>query len=154
MTYLTGEQVSERVSDFIHLETQLREYSLDLTVKKIHRVTEAGQLDFGGSEFSQASLAKLHPERNAPDDDYGWWNLKRGTYLLQYNERVELQGDEEAEISPLTRILKTGSFVPSSRMTRDDGPDLETVLTVPSCGVSLKENCRVSTLRIYSHQRA
>jgi deoxycytidine triphosphate deaminase len=152
MAYLEGERIKERVDDIIHLETQLKETSLDLTVSEIHRVTEAGQLDFGGGEFVQASLARLHPERNNPEDDYGWWNLKMGTYLIEYNEKIELNRDETAEMSPLPRILKTGAFVPSSHLTPPDGPDIQTILTVPACGVALKENCRISTLRIFEHQ--
>lgn len=143
MPMLDTDATSARVSRIVHLDTQRAEAGLDLTVGAVFRVTGGGQLDFGGSEFEPAAREELVPERANPEDDYGWWDLKIGTYLIRYNEALELGVQHVAQVFPHERLLRAGAthaaFVVDT--SRDS---IETLLTVGEAGCRLKENSRVS----------
>lgn len=135
------------VDGLLHLDTQEAAVGLDLTVASVHRVTGGGSLDFGGSEFAPAELEEVPAELEEPDDDYGWWDLQPGDYIVRYNETLTLDEDLLAHVLPLERLLRAGASHPA--FTTDGSRDpLETLLTVGSGGCSLKENCRVSRLLV------
>lgn len=137
----------DRVGGLLHLETQGAAVGLDLTVGEVSRLTGPGSLDFGGSELEAAEREPLEPELRDPDDDYGWWDLEPGSYLIRYNESVEPDEGNLAHVLPLERLLRAGASHPAFLV---DGPrkPLETLLSVGSAGCRLKENCRVSRLVI------
>ena len=129
----------DAVDGIVHEPTQVRDDGgVDLTVTEIHEVDRPGRVDFGGGELDSATL-ESHPRvRRNEDDDYGWWHLDAGTYLLAYNE--SLAG--EALLQPRTEVVERGGSHPTLRVT-----ELPTVpLTVGGAGLRLKENARVSTL--------
>lgn len=139
----------EYVDDLIHLETQETDRGIDLTAGKIYGLELVGALDFGGSEFSAADLIEISPELVDEDDDYGWWRLEGGTYVIRFNESVD-PGDKVGLITPLPRLLATGATHPSLAVdSSDDGP-LEVTVQVPVQGVRIKENARVSRLTVLS----
>lgn len=144
---LTGEQASEHLHDLIHLDTQAASYSLDLTVAEVWRLTGPGRLDFGGSEFEEASYEPIEPELYTPDDQYGWWELNEGTYRIRYNEGITLDGDHIAVVYPHERLLHAGVHHPAFQV-HTSREVLETLLVVPERGAHLKENCRISTLLV------
>lgn len=63
MKFLQAEKLSESISGIIHEDTQLHADHIDLTVAEVHRITGAGSLDFGGSEFKPATTEKLDPKK-------------------------------------------------------------------------------------------
>lgn len=131
------------VDGLVHLETQQAEVGLDLTAGTVFRVTGPGSLDFGGGELEAAPREKVVPELRAEDDDYGWWELDAGTYLVRYNETLSLADGRVAHILPLERLLLAGASHPA--FLADDPRDpLETLLRVGDQGCNLKENCRIS----------
>jgi deoxycytidine triphosphate deaminase len=149
MQLLTGDDARSHVNDLVHFDTQRADRGLDLTVDAVFQLTGAGQLDFGGSEFKPAPRTKLDPQRAHPDDDYGWWTLDPGTYVVRYNETPALDDDLVGQVVPLPRLLQAGlhhgSFVVDASA---DAP--ETALFVGPTGGRLKENCRISRLLIFS----
>lgn len=127
------------VEGIVHEPTQVREDGgIDLTVTEIYDVRTPGRVDFGGGELQTADL-EPHPRvwRNR-DDDYEWWHLGAGTYLVEYNE--SLSGP--AFLQPRTELLERGGSHPSVRL--DELPTVP--LTVGGAGLRLKENARISTL--------
>ncbi|MFC6873450.1 dCTP deaminase/dUTPase family protein [Halobellus marinus] len=129
----------DAVDGIIHEPSQVRkDGGVDLTVTEIHEVRSPGRVDFGGSELEPAEL-EPHPRvwRN-PDDDYQWWHLESGTYLIEYNESLS----ETALLQPRTEILARGGTHPTVRV--EELPRVP--LTVAGAGLRLKENARVSTL--------
>ena len=144
MTLRDKEQVAERLEGLLHLDTQGFPLGVDLTVAEVHRITGGGKLDFGGSEFETARTEKLTPEKADPEDDYGWWHLEAGTYLICYNERLTLTEGELALILPHERLLQAGASHGASSAT--GGTGLETLLSISEQGCSIKENARVSRL--------
>lgn len=144
---LDADATAELVDGLVHLETQRAPAGLDLTADAIYRVQGAGSLDFGGSEFEPAERLEVTPELADPGDDYGWWELEPGTYVVRYNEGLELEEGQVARIYPLGRLLQAGASHPAFVVHGEVRP-LETLLTVGEGGCGLKENCRVSRLLV------
>jgi deoxycytidine triphosphate deaminase len=145
MPILDADTLRRHVADLVHFDTQRAGYGLDLTVGTMFQVTGAGQLDFGGSEFEPADRSLIAPERAHPDDDYGWWILDAGAYIVRYNEAIDLGGGQRAEVFPLDRLIQAGASHPAFTVHGAQTPP-ETLLTVGAHGIRLKENCRISRL--------
>lgn len=145
MHLLSGDETRAHLDGLVHLETQRADYGLDLTAGTVYRATGGGQLDFGGSEFKSAPREQIDPERADPDDDYGWWTLEAGTYIVRYNETPALNADHWAQVTPHPRLLQAGLHHPA--FVVENGSDsLVTPLFVGPTGGRLKENCRISRL--------
>lgn len=147
MKLRTGQQTSDQLDDIVHLDTQRATYGLDLTVEAVFRVTGPGQLDFGGSEFDEAARERISSELADPADDYGWWTLDAGSYLIRYNESLVLDDGQAAQVYPHERLLLAGAHHPAFFLD-EPRESLETLLLVGEPGCHLKENCRVSRLLV------
>lgn len=139
------DETRARVDGLIHLDTQRAAAGIDLTAGEIFRLTGPGSLDFGGGELEAADRAKVVPELRDGDDDYGWWELRAGSYVVRYNESLDLEDGELAHVFPLERVLVAGA---SHAAFVADGPrePLEALLSVGAAGCNIKENARVSRL--------
>ncbi|NBB84647.1 MAG: deoxycytidine triphosphate deaminase [Bacteroidetes bacterium] len=147
------DDVQPLLDGIIHWDTQQAPRGADLTVGQVYRLTGPGQLDFGGSEFAEAPREQLSPKKADPDDDYGWWRLDAGTYIVRYNETLQLEAGQQARLVPLDRLLQAGASHPTLTLEAPSGP-LEHLLTVGSAGCDLKENCRISRLTVYAEDTA
>jgi len=129
------------VDGLLHEPTQTEGRGLDLTAAEVYEVTEPGRVDFGGGELDPAGT-EPHPTRaRNEDDDYEWWHLDAGQYLVEYNESVP--GDALVfTVQTRDELRARGAFHPTLRVT-----DLGRVpLSVGGAGLLLKENARVSTV--------
>lgn len=144
---LTADAVAEQLDGLVHLDTQRAGDGLDLTAASIFRTTGPGQLDFGGSEFREAPRTRLDPVYEDPEDDYGWWDLEQGAYIVRYNESIAVTDEQTAVVAPLERTVLAGAH--HGACIFSDGRDpLEMLLNVSRMGCRLKENCRLSRLVI------
>jgi len=132
--------VPDHVDGLLHEPTQVHDRGVDLTVATVHEVTVRGRVDFGGGELDPAGLEELTTSRRRPDDDYGWWELDAGQYLVTYNEA--LTGDATLCLQPRDALLERGASHPT--LWTADLPQIP--LSVGGVGLRLKENARVSTL--------
>ncbi|WP_225333158.1 dCTP deaminase [Halomicrobium urmianum] len=128
------------VTDVVHEPTQTEDEGFDLTVAEVYEVVEPGRVDFGGGELEPAGTAPHDSEKRNPDDDYEWWHLSEGQYLLEYNE--SLTGDAAVTVQPRTELLERGVSHPTLRV--DELPRVP--LSVGGAGIRIKENARVSTI--------
>ena len=147
MKFLESQEILERTKDIIHEGTQLHDRHIDLTVSEIHRLEDAGSLDFGGSEFTPVGSEIIHPEKKNPNDDYGWWDLKIDTYKAVLNESVDLNEDVTAIITPHINAAKAGLDCNTRFITSED--DLNPMVLhfhVPVAGCKIKQNARIATL--------
>lgn len=131
--------VTDRVEGLVHEPTQTTERGVELTLAGVARVQEPGQVDFGDNELADPTLIEEVAERRDADDDYGWWHLDAGTYLVTYNE--SLDGDDPLRLAPRRAITTRGATHPTISVTTLDPIPLTTA------GIKLKENARISTLR-------
>lgn len=147
MRILDPDAAAGLVAGLVHLDTQRAGSGLDLTVDRVARLSAPGALDFGGSEFAAAGAETLPPERAAPGDDYGWWELEPGTYLAAYNEAPDLTDGQAGLITALPRLQRAGASHPAF-VADGDGGELTTLLEVGDAGCRLKENARISRLTV------
>jgi deoxycytidine triphosphate deaminase len=147
MEYLGGDAVANALEGLISRKRQQHHYETDLTAGRIFRVTKRGAVDFGGSEEEPAAREEVEPVKASPDDQYGWWELEGGMYVVSYNEVPSLADTQIAFIQPHERLLRAGGTHASYyfRETRDI---LEAILVVGNVGVRIKQNARVSKLLI------
>jgi hypothetical protein len=144
---LSPDALAQQLDGLVHLDTQRAPDGIDLTVDAVHRTTGHGRLDFGGGEFDEAPREPLTPVLDDPSDEYAWWTLDRGAYIVQYNESLTLTDDQRAEISPLERTVMAGAHHATFALHEGRDP-LETLLVVSRLGCRLKENCRLSRLTV------
>lgn len=144
---LSPDALAQQIDGLVHLDTQRAPNGIDLTVDSVQRTTGPGQLDFGGGEFTPAPRDSVTPVINDPEDDYAWWTLEEGAYVVQYNESLTLQDGQDARISPLERTLRAGAHHATFDLNEGRDP-IETLLLVSRMGCRLKENCRLSRLTV------
>jgi deoxycytidine triphosphate deaminase len=130
------------VDGIVHEPTQTGGRGLDLTVTEVSEVTEPGRVDFGGGELEPAGTEPHDRHYRTEDDDYQWWDLSAGQYLLAYNESLALPDDVVATIQTRDAVRARGAFHPTLSTRRLD----RVPLSVGGAGLKLKENARVSTL--------
>lgn len=129
----------EAVDGIVHKPTQTRDDGgVDITVSEIYNIQQPGQLDFGGSEIKPADVQSHSKQLHNESDTYQWWHLDEGTYLIEYNESLST----EAHLQPRTEMLEQGVTHPSIRV--ESLPMIP--LSVPSTGIHIKENARVSVI--------
>jgi len=132
----------EAVSGIVHEPTQTEGLGVDLTLAAVHRVSGPGRVDFGGGELEAAALDPVATRLRDPADDYEWWDLDAGQYLLSYNEALEVAADRRPVLQTRDEVLARGGFHPTLHVSA-----LEPVpFAVGGQGIRLKENARVSTL--------
>jgi len=129
------------IDGLVHEPTQTQGSGVDLTVAEVHEVTGPGRVDFGGGELEAAATEPHEREKRDPDDEYGWWSLDPGTYLVEYNESIA-GSDRRFTVQTRDALLERGAFHPTLRVA-----ELPRVpLSVGGAGIRIKENARVSTV--------
>jgi hypothetical protein len=128
------------VTDLVYEPTQQTGEGVDLTVSDVYEITDPGRIDFGGGELEPADLLAHDTVTRNPDDEYEWWSLSAGQYLIAYNE--SLTGEKRVTVQPRTELLERGVTHPT--VTVSELPKLP--LSVGGAGLKLKENARVSTV--------
>jgi hypothetical protein len=134
-------ELTDVVDGLLHPDTQVSEDGIDLTVGAIHEVAAPGRVDFGGDEMEEADLEPCPLTRRSEGDEFQWWHLDAGQYVVQYNEFFV--GEEPVRLQPRYKVLARGASHPSLRV--DDHLPL-VPLAVGGAGIRIKENARVSTL--------
>ncbi|MFB6290356.1 MAG: dCTP deaminase [Candidatus Bipolaricaulia bacterium] len=144
--FLYGKELKDSVEGIIHEDTQLAEKGIDLTVNKVKRVTSPADLDFGGGEEVRSKVEKIEPVKRSPEDNYGWWKLEGGIYIIGFNEELTVS-EGLGFVVPLERLTSGGSFHPPLMVLgkMDSNP----VLYVNTSGLNLKENARISRLVVW-----
>ena len=140
-----SDDVTTFLDGIVHEDTQRAEgeAGIDLSVDAVHAVDGAGEIDFGGGELAAATTSAIEPEKRAEGDDYGWWELSGGTHLIEYNERLAAE-NAPFVLQPRTELVERGASHPTLFVR-----ELPRVpLSVPDAGLALKENARVSRLRL------
>lgn len=133
-------QLASVVDGLLHAETQVSDRGVDLTVATVYEHDGPGRVDFGGGELEPAETTPIETQRRNPDDDYGWWHLDPGGYLLEYNET--LSGSGQFGLQTRSAVLERGAFHPTLTVESLG----QVPLFVGQGGLRLKENARVTTL--------
>jgi hypothetical protein len=141
---MMGQDIVAACAGLISAKKQVGSFSLDLTLREIGQVSSGGALDFGGSEYNQAAITILEPEKRSPEEPYGWWKLGPGNYLMRFSETLEFQPPALIIILPHSKLIAAGaSHAPIAVESLDK--DACVLLQVGPDGLSIKQNARVST---------
>jgi hypothetical protein len=133
-------QLTTLVSGLLHEETQVTDRGLDLTVNEVLRVETPGRVDFGGDELDNANLSAHDKVWRNDEDEYQWWHLDGGQYLVEYNETFSTDHALTVQIRDEVRVR--GAFHPTLELT-----ELGRIpFSVAPGGIRLKENARISTV--------
>ncbi|MDZ7792798.1 MAG: hypothetical protein U5P10_03640 [Spirochaetia bacterium] len=116
-----------------------------LTVHQIGVLAGRGSLDFGGSEYSTAQIDWLVPQKQQEEDKYGWWHLPPGSYLVEFNETLELSPGMRAYLQIWKKAARNGIQHPFMLIDTSHSP-LQVLVTVGPEGIDIKENARLSQL--------
>ena len=129
------------LSGIVHEPTQTEGRGFDLTVAEVYEITEPGRVDFGGGELEAAEIEPHDSEKRHDEDDYEWWHLDEGQYLVEYNEEITAD-DLTFVLQTRDELLARGVFHPTLHVT--ELPQVP--LSVGGAGLAIKKNARVSTL--------
>ncbi len=144
MLLINNEEIEQVWQNLVYPSKQVKNNNLELTLKSIHTFEGRGRIDFGGGEYQESIQQEIVPKLE-DDPKYGWWNLKKGNYLITYNEIIE-KPKIMALISPHARILRTGAFHPTFIwLSEEKRQSIVTILQVGKNGLRVKENARIST---------
>lgn len=144
MRPIAGASASIMIEDMINEKIQVRSNSVDFTVCEVLKLKTEGSLDFGGGEFEASNVDKVEPVKREEDDDYGWWTLSGGTYLVRYNESIsQLEGC--GLLSPHPNLMLSGCTHPTL-LLKEWKKDYVVPLEVQKEGVRIKQNARISKL--------
>jgi deoxycytidine triphosphate deaminase len=148
MEPVTGADAAARLKGMISAKYQVHGYSIDLTAKQIYALDPSGQVDFGGTEYAPSARVPVASLRRNREDKYEWWDLARGAYMVEFNENVALAPNEFAILEPEERLVRCGAFH-GTTFLRGQGERLETLLLVGTMNVLIKQNARVSRVRVF-----
>lgn len=151
MKLLRKEALYNRVENITYGPKQQMENYVYLTVKAIYLVAEKGALDFGGSEYAHSKIVAIQPEMASKEDQYGWWDLKAGSYLVEFNETINPFPQNAARIVPSHHLLRNNAYHPEIYFTLEKD-ELEKYKQIPLVigepGLKIKQNARISCLYI------
>ncbi|WP_115863334.1 dCTP deaminase/dUTPase family protein [Halorussus litoreus] len=133
-------QLTTLVDGLLHEGTQVTDRGLDLTVAEVLRVETPGRVDFGGDELERPNVSAHEKVWRDDEDDYQWWRLEGGQYLVEYNEN--LTADRPLTVQTRTAMCERGAFHPTLQLSELG----RMPLSVAPGGIRLKENARISTV--------
>jgi len=135
------------IKNYIDLEKQLTPNGFDLTVESIFEFDGGGCLDFSNKErkIPQEKIVSL--EKKDPQDKFGWWSLKKGSYKIRTNEVINLPCNLVALCFSRTSLLRMGAFTQHGVWDAGFNGKGEFILVVENpYGIMLKQNCRIAQL--------
>lgn len=148
MQLVSGKEAVQRVRNLIKAEQQTHAYAVELTAKQLYSLNPTGAVDFGGSEYVAAERHPVPSHQKHSQDRYQWWTLVHGAYQVEFNEVIELAEDEMALLEPHERLLRAGAEHPALFLRGKINP-LTILLSVSGARLEIKQNARISTLRIF-----
>ena len=89
------------------------------------------------------------------EDDYGWWTLNQGIYLVRFNEKLDIQKNKIAIIAPHTHTVQAGIIINTQLIARNnlDSGEITTTFQVPETGTAIKENARFASNQTHRIQK-
>lgn len=135
------------VTDYFNLETQITPNGFDLTAGNVFEFDTPGALDFSNKERKLTKGKEILPQKENPQDKFGWWYLKPGVYKIVTNEAVNLPKDLIGIAFSRSSLLRMGAFTQTGVWDAGFSGKSEFILVVGNPeGIKLKQNARVVQL--------
>ena len=141
MTILTGSEAQSFVQSMIDSETQTQMCGMELTLQKIERFTSAGAVAFDNKE-------RVLPQTEPMDfDQSGWIDLAAGSYLVTFNEIVNIPKDAAALARARSTLLRCGASLETALWDPGYRGRSQSLLVVYNPqGLRLRKNARLMQL--------
>lgn len=140
-------QEKNLIEGHFDLDVQLTPNGFDLTAGSIFEFDQSGALDFSNKERVVPEGREIIPQKENPQDKFGWWRLERGAYKIITNEKVSLPKDLIALAFSRTSLLRMGAFTQHGVWDAGFKGRSEFVLVIENpSGIRLKQNARVAQL--------
>ena len=141
MTILTGSEARGLVESMIDPETQTQMCGVELTLQKIERFNSAGAVAFDNKE------RKLPETEPLNFDEMGWIELPAGSYLVTFNEIVNIPKDVTAMARARSTLLRCGATLETALWDPGYRGRSQSLLVVYNPqGLKLKKNARLMQL--------
>ncbi len=146
---MSHEILKHAVRNYIHEGKQFLEGTETalLTVHRIGSLASRGSLDFGGSEYSAGEVEWIEPQKESPDDKYGWWRLEPGHYMIEFNESLQATQRQRFYLQPWAKVTANGT-THSFAILIPPRDVLRVYISVGPAGLDVKENARFSELGV------
>jgi len=141
MTILTGAEAAGLVESMIDAEVQTQMCGIELTLARVERFLSAGAL---GYENIERQLPKTEL---IEFDESGWIMLEQGSYLVTFNEIVNVPKDIAALGRPRSSLLRSGAALGTALWDPGYRGRSQSLLVVYNPrGLRLKKNARLMQL--------
>ena len=141
MTILTGSEAQGLVESMIDPETQTQMCGVELTLQKIERFLTAGAVAFDNKE------RKLPETEPLNFDEMGWIELPAGSYLVTFNEIVNIPKDVAAMARARSTLLRCGATLETALWDPGYRGRSQSLLVVYNPqGLKLKKDARLMQL--------
>ena len=141
MTILTGSEAQGLVESMIDPETQTQMCGVELTLQKIERFNSAGAVAFDNKE------RKLPETEPLNFDEMGWIELTAGSYLVTFNEIVNIPKDVAAMARARSTLLRCGATLETALWDPGYRGRSQSLLVVYNPqGLKLKKDARLMQL--------
>ena len=141
MTILTGSEAQGLVESMIDPETQTQMCGVELTLQKIERFNSAGAVAFDNKE------RKLPETELVNFDEMGWIELTAGSYLVTFNEIVNIPKDVAAMARARSTLLRCGATLETALWDPGYRGRSQSLLVVYNPqGLKLKKDARLMQL--------
>ena len=141
MTILTGSEARGLLESMIDPETQTQMCGMELTLQKIERFTSTGTVAFDNKE-------RVLPQTEPMDfGASGWIDLPAGSYLVTFNEIVNIPKDVAALARARSTLLRCGASLETALWDPGYRGRSQSLLVVYNPhGLRLKKNARLMQL--------
>lgn len=141
MTILTGSEAHSLLESMIDPDKQTQMCGMELTLQKVERFTSNGALAFDNQE-------RVLPQTEIMNfDQSGWIQLAPGSYLVTFNEIVNIPRDVAALARARSSLLRCGAGLETALWDPGYRGRSQSLLVVyNSSGLRLKKNARLMQL--------
>lgn len=139
------QQKPSLIEGYVDLEAQLQPNGLDITLRDVALIEDAGQIAVSDKDrkISKTSMLKF--------DEAGFIDLKPGPYLVTFNEIVSLPKNIMALARPRSSLLRCGVTIGTAVWDAGySGRSQSTLLVHNSHGFRLQKNARILQLVFFT----
>jgi dUTP pyrophosphatase len=141
MTILIGSEAQGLVESMIDVKTQTQMCGIELTLQKIERFISSGDLAFENNE------RKLPNTEQIIFDESGWILLDAGSYLVTFNEIVNIPKNVAALARARSSLLRCGATMETALWDPGYRGRSQSLLVISNPhGLRLRKNARMMQL--------
>ncbi len=127
------------IDGYLDLDKQTQPAGFDFTLSKVFKIKGSGSVDFSNEE-------RVIPQREEiPFDESGWLSLKKGSYLVMFNEIVNIPEDLIMIVKPRSSLLRMGATLQTAFWDPGySGRSVCLLVVLNEHGIRLKKDARIA----------